>query len=35
MVSGQSGKYIYGLVTLERLQLDVCSCVTLNQELKA
>ena len=25
----------YGLVTLERLQLDVCSCVTLNQELEA
>ncbi len=27
--------WLYGLVTLERLQLDVCSCVTLNQELEA
>ncbi len=27
--------WLYGLVTLERLQLDVCSCVTLNQGLEA
>ncbi len=27
--------WLYGLVTLERLQVIVCSCVTLNQELEA